>query len=187
MSGYGESSSRIDGMLKVEVSEMSTHCQWIQESPFGPLLVETGDNGVRSVELKPGSTNGSTMCKDCAEVQLAFDKYFSGDGDALANVAVDVSAAKTDFHRKVLKVLHDTVPAGATTSYGELATAAGRPGAARAVGSAMANNPVPIIVPCHRVLASDGKLGGYGGGLEMKRKLLELEGAHDSTTSRLRP
>ncbi len=69
------------------------------------------------------------------------------------------------------------IPYGGVTTYGELAALAGRPGAARAVGSAMAANPLPIVVPCHRVVASGGKLGGYSGGIEWKMRLLALEGA----------
>jgi len=76
----------------------------------------------------------------------------------------------------VLTTLREAVPPGATISYGELAELVGHPGAARAVGTTMATNPVPIILPCHRVLASDGTLGGYGGGLDMKRELLGIEG-----------
>ncbi len=68
------------------------------------------------------------------------------------------------------------IPYGQVRTYGWLAEAAGRPGAARAAGQAVARNPFPIIIPCHRVIAADGRLGGFGGGLEMKRKLLELEG-----------
>jgi methylated-DNA-[protein]-cysteine S-methyltransferase len=77
------------------------------------------------------------------------------------------------FFRAVWETARD-IPCGETCSYGELAARAGRPGAARAVGQAMARNPWPIIVPCHRVVASDG-LGGYGGGLHMKERLLNLE------------
>ena len=68
-----------------------------------------------------------------------------------------------------------------TVSYGELAARAGNPGASRAVGTACARNPIPIVVPCHRVLPSTGKLGNYGGGPERKRVLLELEGAFPKT------
>ncbi len=68
------------------------------------------------------------------------------------------------------------IPFGETVSYGELAALSGYPGAARAVGSAMARNPLPILIPCHRVIKSDGSLGGYGGGLDMKMWLLEHEG-----------
>ena len=69
------------------------------------------------------------------------------------------------------------IPRGQTRTYGELARMAGSPGAARAVGQAMARNPWPIIVPCHRVLGSDGALTGFGGGVDMKRRMLQMEGA----------
>ncbi len=159
-----------------EVINMDTCCSWAQESPFGTLLVETGSKGVRSVLFDRAAGPGDAACRECRKIEAAFDRYFAGDGKALDKVPVDVSAAKTEFHRRVLRTLHDRVRAGSTTTYGELAAAAGRPGAARAVGSAMARNPVPIVVPCHRVLASGGGLGGYGGGLSMKQRLLELEG-----------
>jgi len=77
--------------------------------------------------------------------------------------------------RTVLRVLHDTVPYGESVSYGDLADRAGIPGGARLVGQIMGSNPLPVIVPCHRVLASDG-LGGFGGGVETKRRMLVLEG-----------
>jgi methylated-DNA-[protein]-cysteine S-methyltransferase len=81
----------------------------------------------------------------------------------------------TPFRRKVLKQVA-AVPYGRTSTYGEIAAAVGDPGASRAVGSANANNPLPIIIPCHRVVASNG-LGGYGGGINLKKYLLNLEGA----------
>lgn len=81
----------------------------------------------------------------------------------------------TDFRRRVWAATR-AIPRGQTRTYGELAREVGSPGAARAVGQAMARNPWPIVVPCHRVVGSDGRLTGFGGGLEMKRHLLELEG-----------
>jgi methylated-DNA-[protein]-cysteine S-methyltransferase len=81
------------------------------------------------------------------------------------------------FQRAVWEATRE-IPRGQTYSYGELAARVGRPGAARAVGQAMARNPWPIVVPCHRVVASDGSLGGYGGGLDMKQRLLRLERGH---------
>jgi methylated-DNA-[protein]-cysteine S-methyltransferase len=87
------------------------------------------------------------------------------------------------FLRAVWQATRD-IPRGQTCSYGELAARVGRPGAARAVGQAMAHNPWPIVVPCHRVVASDGGLGGYGGGLDMKKRLLSLE---RSASGGLRP
>jgi len=80
------------------------------------------------------------------------------------------------FHRKVLAAAR-RIPYGRTVTYGELARLAGNPRAARAVGQAMAHNPVALIVPCHRVVAAGGGLGGFGGGLALKRRLLALEGA----------
>ena len=88
-------------------------------------------------------------------------------------VPVDLSGLPA-FQRRVLETLR-RVPYGRTITYGRLASEAGRPRAARAVGQAMAHNPVPLIVPCHRVVASSGGLGGFGGGLALKRRLLALE------------
>jgi methylated-DNA-[protein]-cysteine S-methyltransferase len=80
------------------------------------------------------------------------------------------------FHRQVLRELATGVPYGTVVGYGDLAGRVGRPHAAQAVGAAMGANPLPVVVPCHRVVESDGGLGGFGGGLETKRQLLSLEG-----------
>ncbi|GGY91536.1 methylated-DNA--[protein]-cysteine S-methyltransferase [Streptomyces nitrosporeus] len=80
------------------------------------------------------------------------------------------------FPREVLRELASGVPYGTVVGYGGLAARVGQPGAAQAVGAAMGSNPLPVVVPCHRVVESDGGLGGFGGGLETKRRLLELEG-----------
>jgi len=93
------------------------------------------------------------------------------DADSLP---LDVHA--TAFRRRVWEALR-RIPAGQTRSYGEIAVEVGAPGAARAVGTACAENPVPIVVPCHRVVAANGRLGGYSGGLARKRQLLAAEGA----------
>ncbi len=85
----------------------------------------------------------------------------------------------TDFQRSVWFALAD-IPYGETVSYAELARAVGRPKAFRAVGQANGHNPLPIVLPCHRVIASGGGLGGYGGGLELKEQLLALEREHQS-------
>jgi methylated-DNA-[protein]-cysteine S-methyltransferase len=87
-----------------------------------------------------------------------------------------VRAVGTPFFRAVWDQL-ERIPFGETRTYGEIAQALGQPGAARAVGSANHHNPVPLVIPCHRVVASDGTLGGFGGGVDLKRRLLELEGA----------
>jgi methylated-DNA-[protein]-cysteine S-methyltransferase len=110
---------------------------------------------------------------DAARRQL--DEYFDGTRHEF-DLDVDLSLAR-GFRRLVLEKLYETVGFGETLSYLQLAERAGNPKASRAVGSAMATNPVPIVVPCHRVLRSGGALGGYGGGLDVKRYLLALEGA----------
>jgi len=99
-------------------------------------------------------------------------RYARGEPVAFGD-ALDFEGV-SPFLRAVWEAARE-IPHGQTCSYGELAARAGRPGAARAVGQAMARNPWPIIVPCHRVVASDGGLGGYGGGLDMKERLLRLE------------
>jgi methylated-DNA-[protein]-cysteine S-methyltransferase len=109
---------------------------------------------------------------DDARRQL--DEYFDGHRRRF-DLRVDLALAH-GFRRLVLERLVETVGFGETLSYLQLAERAGSPKASRAVGSAMATNPVPIVVPCHRVLRSGGQLGGYGGGLEVKRYLLALEG-----------
>lgn len=103
-----------------------------------------------------------------------FDAYFSG---ALREFTVHLDwSLSAGFNRKVLRELYESVPYGATAGYQELADRVGEPGAARAVGAAMGSNPLPVVVPCHRVVESGGGLGGFGGGLETKRTLLALEG-----------
>jgi methylated-DNA-[protein]-cysteine S-methyltransferase len=107
--------------------------------------------------------------------------YASGARDQFRDVQVDPGPL-TDFQRRVLNRCR-RIPYGRTLTYGELATQAGYPGAARAVGNCMAANPIPLIIPCHRVVASGGGLGGYSavGGLKMKRRLLELEAGRTSS------
>lgn len=96
-----------------------------------------------------------------------------------ADVSLDPESVALDccsvFQQQVLRVEH-TVPHGRVTTYGRLAAAVGRPGAARAAGHALATNPFPLVIPCHRAVRSDGRLGGYQGGTKMKRALLEMEG-----------
>ena len=154
---------------------MAHTCNWTEESPAGSVALTVGDTGIRSVKLRARSKRGAP-CAQCRPVGEAFQRYFAGDATALERLTIDLELASSEFHRSVYQTLRRMAPPGVTTTYGELAAAAGRPGAARAVGTAMARNPVPIVVPCHRVLAAGGGLGGYGGGLDMKRSLLAIEG-----------
>jgi len=157
---------------------------WRQPSPFGQLTVVTSEQGVCAVAFpehddeileEVAAALGPRVCPargETAEVRRQLDEYFLGKRRAF-DLVTDLRLT-TDFRRLVLRRLA-LVPYGATTTYAGLAAAVGRPRGPRAVGQAVGHNPVPIIVPCHRVLASDGTLGGYGGGLERKRLLLELE------------
>jgi methylated-DNA-[protein]-cysteine S-methyltransferase len=113
-------------------------------------------------------------------------RYFAGDVRAIDGLAVD--PAGTPFQASVWQRLRE-IPVGATTTYGELAASVGHPGSARAAGGAVGANPIPIVIPCHRVLAANGTLNGFGGGLARKKWLLEHEGARfrDDSPGRLLP
>lgn len=102
-------------------------------------------------------------------------RYFAGLPETFDDVALDLSAV-APFHRRVLEMVR-AIPRGAVRTYGEVAALAGSPRAARAVGAAMAANPICVIIPCHRVIGTGGRLTGFGGGLPLKRRLLEMEGA----------
>jgi len=109
-----------------------------------------------------------------AAIRQAFARYFEGELEALREI--EWATGGTSFQRKVWRALA-TIPAGETLSYGALAAKIGEPRAVRAVGLANGANPVPIVVPCHRVIGADGTLTGFGGGLDKKRWLLRHEGA----------
>jgi len=110
---------------------------------------------------------------DAGRPARALKRYFEGDVRALD--ALDVDPGGTPFQARVWKRLR-RIPAGRTLTYGELARSIGKPGASRAVGAAVGRNPIPIVIPCHRVVGSDRRLTGFGGGLPAKRWLLEHEG-----------
>ncbi|HEV7431782.1 MAG TPA: methylated-DNA--[protein]-cysteine S-methyltransferase [Steroidobacteraceae bacterium] len=107
----------------------------------------------------------------------AIERLLRGGRDTLADIALDLSRCSA-FHRRVYEIAR-TIPAGATWTYGALAARAGSPGAARAVGQAMARNPFPLVVPCHRVTGAQGWAGGFSahGGVNTKFRLLRIEGA----------
>jgi methylated-DNA-[protein]-cysteine S-methyltransferase len=120
---------------------------------------------------------------DPAGARSAFAAYFAGDLGALD--VLEVETGGTPFQRRVWEALR-RIPAGSTLAYSELAQLIGSPTAVRAVGAANGRNPVPIVGPCHRVLARDGSLWGFGGGLDRKRWLLEHEGVALAEASRRR-
>ncbi len=143
----------------------------------GEALVELRLPGEPGDDLERERTGGDEDAAGAAgaaildEVAGQLDDYFAG---RLAAFDLPLRLDGTPFQRRVWTALLD-VPYGQTVSYAGLAAAVGRPGAARAVGRAVGQNPIAIIVPCHRVIGSDGSLTGYGGGLPAKRRLLDLE------------
>ena len=143
---------------------------WTQVTPLGTLAISSSPAGVSSLEWTKSRAAGTPD----RTVARALDSYFAGDYNALADLDVDFGT-RGAFTIAVLEALRDISP-GTTTTYGALAQLAGRPGAARAVGQAVGSNPVPVIVPCHRVIASNGSLGGFSAGLDRKRALLDHEG-----------
>ena len=153
-------------------------------SPVGPLTATATETGLLRLEFAGGTSaappamdpgSGPAATRWLAQLGAELSGYFDGDLQQFT-VPLDWSLV-TGARRQVLATLYRTVGYGQTTSYGQLAAASGRPGAARLVGTVMGSNPIPIVVPCHRVLAGDGSLGGYGPGVPLKRQLLELEGA----------
>jgi methylated-DNA-[protein]-cysteine S-methyltransferase len=157
-------------------------------TPIGRLLVVQGERGVVRVSFEEEAEDrvlaevaarlGPRILasdRELAETRDTLDAYFAGEGDPHA-LPVDLSLVAAPFRHAVLETLHDTVARGEVVTYGALASRAGNPRAYRAAATACARNPIPIVVPCHRVLPGSGGIGNYGGGPERKRALLELEG-----------
>ena len=142
-------------------------------SPIGPLTLHAGDGALTGVWMEddPDLPQRTGYAPPLAEARIQLEAYFAGD---LRVFDLPLAPEGTDFQLRVWKEL-SKIPYGETISYGELARRVGDPGAARAVGLANGANPLPVIVPCHRVIGADGSLTGYGGGLDRKRRLLELE------------
>ncbi len=151
------------------------------DTPIGSLLLAGDAEGLRRIDLprdgRPGSPE-SDWIEDAAPLSEAIDQlreYFAGTRRAFT---VRLSPRGTPFQQRVWRALCD-IPYGETISYGTLAARIGQPTASRAVGLANGANPLPIIVPCHRVIGANGSLTGYGGGLPIKRQLLALERADE--------
>ena len=147
------------------------------DTPVGPLTVETDARAVKAIRF---GRHADAPRFDPADPSLPavlrqavgeLQRYFSGD---LQRFTVPVDPAGTPFQRRVWRALQQ-IPYGATCSYGALAAAIGRPKACRAVGMANHRNPIPVLIPCHRVVGADGSLTGYAGGLAVKSFLLQLE------------
>jgi methylated-DNA-[protein]-cysteine S-methyltransferase len=168
-----------DDLLDVAVADV--------DAPFGRMLAAATPEGL--VRMAFGAEDREEVLEDLAvlvsprvleapsrldAVRRQLDEYFEGRRYEF-DLPIDWRLSH-GFRRNVLRALYDDVAFGHTVSYRDLAERVGSPRAMRAVGTAMATNPVPIVVPCHRVLRTGGALGGYGGGLDVKRYLLELEG-----------
>jgi methylated-DNA-[protein]-cysteine S-methyltransferase len=156
------------------------------DSPIGPLLLAADDQGLREILFANGRhaaepdptwhkindlTESSCEANILRECIRQLNAYFAGK---LERFDLPLAPAGTPFQLEVWRRLCD-ISYGETISYGELARRIGKPKASRAVGLANGSNPIPIIIPCHRVIGSNGKLTGYGGGLPIKEKLLALE------------
>jgi methylated-DNA-[protein]-cysteine S-methyltransferase len=156
------------------------------DTPIGTLLVAATERGLCRIayDAEPereldvlARAFGIRVLRSARPIDPArrqLDEYFEGKRQRF-ELAVDLKL-QADFNRRVLRELA-RVPYGEVVTYGELAARAARPRAARAVGTVMNRNPLPIVLPCHRVIGANGKLVGYGGGLERKETLLRLEGA----------
>jgi methylated-DNA-[protein]-cysteine S-methyltransferase len=177
-------------------------------APWGPLRLAATPRGLVAVEQLTSAEEfaarlenrfgqppidlgeappGSPATRRLEAGRRAFEAFVAGDFAALDDLPIDL-ADRPAWDRLVLAAVRGIGP-GATASYGEVARMIGRPGAARAVGAAVGRNPLGLVIPCHRVIAGDGSLGGYGGGwwggrqagLELKRELLAREGVHPRT------
>jgi methylated-DNA-[protein]-cysteine S-methyltransferase len=169
-----------DGLLDIAYAPLDT--------PLGVATVAATERGLLRVML-PNEDRDTSLQRLAREVsprileapvrvdaaRRELDEYFAGRRRAF-DLGLDLQLVHADFYRRVLQALRK-VHFGETLTYGEIAARAGNPRAHRAAGTAVGSNPLPIVVPCHRVIRAGGEIGNYGGGPEMKRYLLELEGA----------
>lgn len=165
------------------------------ETSIGTFRVALGERGLLFLELPHANGGGlpswlarmvpdariERRCEPPAEVVRQIEDFLSGERESF-DLPLDLRG--TPFQLAVWRELL-RIPYGEVRSYGEVARAIGRPRAVRAVGAANGANPLPLLVPCHRVVASGGRLGGYGGGLELKRRLLALEASRARTPAKL--
>jgi methylated-DNA-[protein]-cysteine S-methyltransferase len=157
---------------------MTLYCMY--DSPVGPLLLAADDTALVAIEF-PSSRHPVVRGADwregdnalLARTRVQLGEYFAG---RRTGFELPLGPRGTEFQRGVWKALAG-IPYGETISYAQLAGRVGKPSAMRAVGAANGRNPLPIVLPCHRVIGADGSLTGFGGGLPTKQFLLELEGA----------
>jgi methylated-DNA-[protein]-cysteine S-methyltransferase len=143
------------------------------ESPIGPLLLAGDDAGLRQMRFAPAHPEPGWEESEApfATAVSQLEEYFAGKRRVFD---LGLRMEGTPFQLRVWSLLRE-IPYGAVRSYGEIARLLGTPNASRAVGAANGANPIPIIVPCHRVIGANGSLTGFGGGIDVKRRLLDLE------------
>ncbi|MCH4018959.1 MAG: methylated-DNA--[protein]-cysteine S-methyltransferase [Prevotella sp.] len=149
----------------------------IYDSPVGPLWITADEEGITRLAFseEEGSDKGSSLrIQSILEKTIGeLDEYFAGRR-SFFDIPLHIIRG-TPFQRRIWRVLQEDIPYGETVSYAQEAALAGRPRACRAAANANHLNPIAIIIPCHRVIAAGGKIGGYGAGIEKKRFLLDLE------------
>lgn len=146
------------------------------DSPIGPLTLAGHGAALTNLRMvdqtyEPNRADWSPDARAFDDAVRQLTAYFAGE---LTDFDIELELRGTEFQQRVWKALL-TIPYGETRSYGEIAEQIGAPGSARAVGLANGHNPIAIVVPCHRVIGASGSLTGYGGGLDRKRTLLDLE------------
>ena len=155
----------------------------IIESPIGPLKLTVDHRALIGIDWatpgEPISTEHARKGATLDRVQSELSRYFSGK---LKHWSLELSLEGTEFQQSVWAALRN-IPVGTTSTYQEIADAIGRPSAVRAVGSAIGRNPIPVVIPCHRVIGSNGSLTGFSGGLDKKTWLLRHEGILPANTN----
>lgn len=171
-------------------SETVLHYRFVEGTPVGRLLLAADASGLRclyfdggrelrrrSLPPKPNQrADGGVWIPDTGQLDDAVTQLDEWFGGKRQQFDLPLAPRGTEFQQKVWAALCD-IPWGVTISYGELATRIGNPSASRAVGLANGKNPISIIIPCHRVIGANGRLVGYGGGMDRKKTLLQLEGS----------
>jgi O-6-methylguanine DNA methyltransferase len=196
MDGEGPNEEIMDELLHVAHARLARVLNRIRRprarmgvinTPLGELLVAESQRGLVALQFmdsRDGAEAIAALRKKfdvaedatiAAEVGEEIEQLMRGDADAITHRRIDLSLMESNFQRRALKWLRQ-VPAGSVITYQGLAAAIGAPSSQRAIGNTVAANPVPIYVPCHRVIRSDGSIGNYGGGVERKLRLLRAEG-----------
>lgn len=168
----------IKSAVRQEVQQLIGQTNYLYESPVGFIEIVQADQHISRISFcadseffEPSLTPETDLLKQVSDI---LDRYFAGKSVDFREIPVEIEGG-TEFQNLVWDTIYE-IPHGEVRSYKWIAEQIGRPKAVRAVGNATGSNPITIIIPCHRVIGSNGNLGGYGGGLDRKRQLLTLEG-----------